>query len=151
MGQSFLQTRYQLAEALRRFESQEEVCSVDQHGHGERLYVQAPTQADQVVFHGAPLGYACDFLAIALTDVASIAERRSTPNSFARLGPSELSNPQLHPAGRASGATVRRAGRNRTRRPAVCSALVRTATPTISTLRSTSDERHRASVPPSAP
>jgi len=27
-------------------------------------------------FHGAPLGYACDFLAIALTDVASLAERR---------------------------------------------------------------------------
>ncbi len=27
-------------------------------------------------FHGAPLGYACDFLAIALTDVAAIAERR---------------------------------------------------------------------------
>jgi histidine ammonia-lyase len=27
-------------------------------------------------FHGAPLGYACDFLAIALTDVASVAERR---------------------------------------------------------------------------
>lgn len=27
-------------------------------------------------FHGAPLGYACDFLAVALTDVASLAERR---------------------------------------------------------------------------
>jgi histidine ammonia-lyase len=27
-------------------------------------------------FHGAPLGYACDFLAIALTDVAALAERR---------------------------------------------------------------------------
>ncbi|MGH9116419.1 MAG: histidine ammonia-lyase [Acidimicrobiales bacterium] len=27
-------------------------------------------------FHGAPLGYACDFLAIALTDVAAISERR---------------------------------------------------------------------------
>jgi len=27
-------------------------------------------------FHGAPLGYACDFLAIALTDIASLAERR---------------------------------------------------------------------------
>jgi histidine ammonia-lyase len=27
-------------------------------------------------FHGAPLGYACDFLAIALTDVAAMAERR---------------------------------------------------------------------------
>lgn len=27
-------------------------------------------------FHGAPLGYACDFLAIALTDAASMAERR---------------------------------------------------------------------------
>jgi histidine ammonia-lyase len=28
-------------------------------------------------FHGAPLGYACDFLAIALADVASISERRT--------------------------------------------------------------------------
>jgi histidine ammonia-lyase len=28
-------------------------------------------------FHGAPLGYVCDFLAIALADVASIAERRT--------------------------------------------------------------------------
>lgn len=27
-------------------------------------------------FHGAPLGYACDFLAIALTDVSALAERR---------------------------------------------------------------------------
>ena len=27
-------------------------------------------------FHGAPVGYACDFLAIALTDAASVAERR---------------------------------------------------------------------------
>jgi histidine ammonia-lyase len=27
-------------------------------------------------FHGAPLGYVCDFLAIALTDVAAMAERR---------------------------------------------------------------------------
>jgi histidine ammonia-lyase len=27
-------------------------------------------------FHGAPLGYACDFLAIAATDLASISERR---------------------------------------------------------------------------
>ena len=27
-------------------------------------------------FHGAPLGYACDFLAIAMTDIASVAERR---------------------------------------------------------------------------
>jgi histidine ammonia-lyase len=28
-------------------------------------------------FHGAPLGYVCDFLAIALADVASISERRT--------------------------------------------------------------------------
>jgi histidine ammonia-lyase len=28
-------------------------------------------------FHGAPLGYVCDFLAIALADTASIAERRT--------------------------------------------------------------------------
>jgi histidine ammonia-lyase len=28
-------------------------------------------------FHGAPLGYACDFLAIAAADVASISERRT--------------------------------------------------------------------------
>lgn len=28
-------------------------------------------------FHGAPLGYACDFLAIAIADLCSIAERRT--------------------------------------------------------------------------
>ena len=28
-------------------------------------------------FHGAPLGYACDFLAIAAADVGAIAERRT--------------------------------------------------------------------------
>ena len=28
-------------------------------------------------FHGAPLGYACDFLAIAVADVGSMSERRT--------------------------------------------------------------------------